>query len=409
MMPENKMTDNDILNQIVSEASEVSEKNEDISKLRELLDKEYSDRDISELTPEDALEIRKDGLVVAEREFDTDASGKPNFIKEHSPDRVPKSADLSIFDSSEADLEEVREETLRKNIGIVGKNHNISDEDVMALLDIMIAYRKDKSINVYNRMPFNLQKQVRDLCIANGAPMTYCNQIAKMMIEEMISETEVDQTFIDFEKSLETAMKIPSLVDLYEEHMEDQINVKLPIMADAIENEDPEKARMLREVSDRFTWARTLEFAKKAFDENSRLRKLMRRDHSKYMRFAEELNFANRNTRFRMPDVTLIYPTLVKVINADEDNDITEEEIQKFVTLIIKSCDNLNKEDTVDASYIYYLFKNISMLSYAKTREESAADAFSVELISNIKALIYYIRAKEAAFNANNQPTKRNK
>ena len=76
---------------------------------------------------------------------------------------------------------------------------------------------------------------------------------------------------------------------------------------------------------------------------------------------------------------------------------------------IIKSCDNLNKEDTIDAAYIYYLFKNISMLSYAKTREESAADAFSVELISNIKALIYYVRAKEAAFNANNQPTKRNK
>ena len=409
MSEEIKKTDNEILEDIVKEAAETSADNEDIVKLREIMDKKYADKDVSaELTPEDAIKIRE-GLVAAQREFDTDASGKPNFIKEHSPENTVKPADLSIFDASEKDLEEAREDTMKKNIGAVSKSHNISDNEVMAILDLMIAYRKDKSINIYNRMPPGIKKQVTDLCIQNCAPMSYCNTIAKMMIEEMISETEVDQTFIDFEKSLETAMKIPSLVDLYEEHMEDQINVKLPIMADAIENEDPEKAKMLRDVSDRFTWARTLEFAKKAFDENSRLRKLMRRDHSKYMKFAEALNFANRNTRFRMPDVTLTYPTLLKVITAEEDNDITEEEVQKFVTLIIKSCDNLNKDDTVDAAYIYYLFKNISMLSYAKTREESAADAFSVELISNIKSLIYYVRAKEAAFNANNQPTKRNK
>ena len=408
-MPENKMTDTEILNQVVQEAAEVSSENEDIVKLREIIDSKYADKDVAkELTPDDAIKVRE-GLIAAEREFDTDASGKPNFIKEHSPEGTVKPADLTIFDATGEDLEEVREAAMKQNIVAVSKNPNISNDEVMVLLDLMIAYRKDKSMNVFNKMPPGIKKQVTDLCIQNGAPMSYCNTIAKMMLEEMIAETEVDQTFIDFEKSLETAMKIPSLVDLYEEHMEDQINVKLPIMADAIENEDPEKAKMLRDVSDRFTWARTLEFAKKAFDESSRLRKLMRRDHSKHMKFAEELNFANRNTPFRMPDVTLAYPTLVKVINADEDNDITEEEIQKFMTLIIKSCDNLNKEDTIDAAYIYYLFKNISMLSYAKTREESAADAFSVELISNIKALIYYVRAKEAAFNANNQPTKRNK
>ena len=49
------------------------------------------------------------------------------------------------------------------------------------------------------------------------------------------------------------------------------------------------------------------------------------------------------------------------------------------------------------------------MLSYVNTDSEQAADAFSAELISNIKALMYYINVKEGEFYAGNQPRDRGK
>ena len=97
----------------------------------------------------------------------------------------------------------------------------------------------------------------------------------------------------------------------------------------------------------------------------------------------------------------------MKVLANDEDNDITTAEVDKFLVLIFKSCDNLKKDELVDAAYIYYLLKNVSMLSYINENSTKTADTFSAELISNIKTLIYYIRAKEAAFYANNQPAER--
>ena len=87
----------------------------------------------------------------------------------------------------------------------------------------------------------------------------------------------------------------------------------------------------------------------------------------------------------------------------DPDNDLTEENVNKFLVLLYRSCSNLHKDELVDASYIYYLLKNISMLNYINDHSSKAADTFSVELISNIKAMMYYIMAKEEEFYASNK------
>ena len=69
----------------------------------------------------------------------------------------------------------------------------------------------------------------------------------------------------------------------------------------------------------------------------------------------------------------------------------------------------MDAHNLLDAAYIYYVTKNISMLSYVDEDSSKSADSFSVELISNIKALIYYLTMKEEEFNASNQSGKRSK
>lgn len=402
-----KKSDEEILKDIAEEAKEYAEGNEDIQKIREIQEKEYEGRDIkAELTPSDAIDDPSipEGLVAANREFNVDASGKPIFTREAGTD--DDAADVDILHTE--DLDSINDEKFKEAfLDTTAKIHQISDEGAVGLLDVMMAYKHDKSISVYGRLPEEIKTQVKQICLSSGIPMANANKVAKMMIEQLIAETAQDNTFIDFEKSLNEAMKIPSLVDMYEEHMGETMGEKIPAMAAAIEKEDPEKAQMLRDVATRYEWARDFTFARKMYDEVTLIRKAVRRDFEKSARFADELNFMNKNSKFRMPDATTLRPILMKVLANDEDNDITVGEVDKFLVLIFKSCDNLKKDELVDAAYIYYLLKNISMLSYINENSTKAADTFSAELISNIKTLIYYIRAKEAAFYANNQPAER--
>lgn len=401
---ENVPTESD-LDKMVQMAKEVAEENEDIESVRKAEERTEEERMSLETT--DAIEVDglPEGVTAAEREFAMDPSGKPIFTKEGH--ELP-TADIPIESVDDLDQFNDREfeEKFMENTKSI---HNLSDEDAIALLDILTAYRRDKSINVYAKLPDTIKNQVKEICMSANVPMTNANSVARMMMDEMISETATDQTFIDFEKSLNAAMKIPSLIDLYEEHMNDTMNVKLPAMADAIEKEDPTKAKMLRDIAVRYDWARDYSFTRDMYESTARYRKYVRKNYTKWKEYADNLNYANNDSKFRMPDATTLYPILIKQIANDDENDIMAFEVEKFLTLILSTCDNLNNHDVLDAAYIYYLLKDITMLSYVNEDSSQAADTFSAELISNIKALIYYIRAKEVEFDASNQPRKRGK
>ena len=393
---ETHKTDEELLEEVVTAAAENAEENEDIEHIRDLQHKEYEDRELETLTPDDAIPLPDlpDGVIAVERTFPTDASGKPIFTKEGRESAPAADVDILHVD----DLDKINDAAFEEGFKKVATAHEISDEDAVALLDLLMAYKKDKSISVYNKMPSGIKDQVKQICLTTGIPLSNANMVAKAMLEEMISETATDQTFIDFEKSIAAAMKIPSLIDIYEEHISETVSEKLPKMADAIREEDPEKAEMLMSIAKRYDASRDFSEMRAVYDSTSRIRKLIRRDFGKWRRFAEELNLMNKNTRFRMADATSLYPILIKVIANDIDSDIDEIGVQKFMVLLCSSCFNLKKDDLVDASYIYYLLKNISMLGYVNDDSSKGADSFSVELISNIKSIIYYIIACEDAF-----------
>ena len=401
-------TDEDLLKEVVETAAENAKENEDIEHIRELQHKEYENRDIAELVPDDAIKDDNlpEGIVAAERTFVTDASGKPNFIKEAT--EVVPAADVDILHLD--DLDEINNENFKRNfVENTAKTHELSDEDAIIIFDLMVAYKKDKDMPVYSKLPESIKKQVRQICMSANIPMSNANMVARMMLDELIDETGTDQAFIDFEKSIAEAMKIPSLIDIYEEHISETVDKKLPAMAEAIKDEDPEKAQMLLDIADQYAASRTYSKMKEIYDTNSRIRKVVRRDYDKWNKFGDELNVMNENSKFRVPDATSLHPILMKVIANDDDNDLAEKDVNKFLTLLYRSCDNLHKDEIVDASYIYYLLKNISMLGYVNDSSAKTADSFSAELISNIKAMMYYIMTKEEEFYASNKPTRTRK
>lgn len=394
----------DEMNDMINAAKEVAESNEDIMAVRE----ERTDEERMSLETEDEIKMEglPEGVTAAKKEFALDPSGKPIFTTETTGEL--KASEKNIFE-----LDGVKDEndaTFRNSfISNAKVIHNMSDEDAIYMLDLLTLYRKDKTINIYAKLPESVKSQVKQICMSANVPLSNANMVAKMMMDQMIEETAADQTFIDFEKSLDTAMKIPSLIDIYEEHVNETMEEKIPAMANAIKDEDPEKAKMLMDIGERYTWAKTYSYMRDKYEELARIRKYVRKQYSDVQKRAENVNYMNRDSSFRMPDATILYPILIKKIANDPDNDIDEVGVQKFLTLLFSTIEDMDAHNLLDAAYIYYVTKNISMLSYVDEDSSKSADSFSVELISNIKALIYYLTMKEEEFNASNQSGKRSK
>ena len=372
--------DIDIVSQF---AKEMADENEDISHLREIMDTNSPIQ----------------GLTSAEKAFNLDENGKPIFVKEASE---LKESDLDIMTTIDGGIDLENDKIFKQSFNENSRDtYGLNDEEAAQVLDCILSYKKDKKFNVYSHLPSKLRIFVNQICAQNQLSPSMRNTIAKDLIAQFISEAATDTTFIDFEKSLEKAMKIPSLTDVYNEYLNETMDKKLPAMADAIEATDPDKAHMLRSIAKRFSWAVTYSEIISQYEENARIRKSVRKEYENYNKFATELNYANKNTQFKMADATVIYDVIKRVV-IDEDEELTDVDAMKFVTLLCRAVENRKNDDVVDASYIYYLLKNIIMISYSN---EQAKSSFSSELISNIKIVMYYVREKESEFNEEHSST----
>lgn len=334
-------------------------------------------------------------------------------------DTMP-SADVSLFDINNA--EAIDEATKARAADTAKGTFDLSDDDTYEMLNVISEMKKDPNYPVYNNLPDKLKEIIRQLAASNNIPFSRLNAVARMVMDEFMKEASVEQAFIDFEKSLNEALKIPSIIDLYTEHTRTVMEENIPQMIERIKDEAPEKAEMLAKVKEAFTKSYTFSEAKKAFEENTRIRKAMRRHDLEFKRSLNEFNFRNEKSNFKMNDVTELPEVLYHILIeepamieaeykadgrtfADTDieakilaMDINGADIEKLCILLCKSCDNLNPHDVIDAAYMYYMMKNIIVLKH--TRE--AKTDFAIELISNICDLIAFIRDKEAEFNAAN-------
>lgn len=300
------------------------------------------------------------------------------------------------------------------------ENFNLNDEEMIQLIDCISHYKKDKNYPVYKNLPATIKADLTKAAVEAGYPMSNINQFAKYAMDQLINNAELEGAFVDLEKSIDEALNIPSISDLYSEHVSKVMDEIIPESIDRIREEYPEKADMLEKVRDAFHRAFSLCDLKVAYNSNARLRKSIRRYTTELDRELNYFNHKNEKTNFKMIDVTEVpaalfealvtYPTYVQKMHEEAGDEvpelykkilsykITAEDIDKFSILLAKSCENLNAEDLIDASYMYYLSKNMVVLKYS---QEAKTD-FAAELISNVCGTIAFIREKEAEFNESN-------
>lgn len=327
-------------------------------------------------------------------------------------------SNISLLDIGDTEAEEksVNERALEE----AKDNYEMSDEEVGNMLEIFSRFRSDPSYPVYKNLPEVLKKMVRDMAFTYNIPSNQWNDIARMIVNEMLNDAKMKEALIDFEKSLDEALKMPSITDVYSEHTREVMEVRIPEMIEKIKDEEPEKAAMLDGVRQMFTKSYDFSLAREEYLKNTRLRKALRRYDMEFKRTLDNFNFLNSKSKFRMNDVRELPEVLTKVLMEDDliltdengdkiDGDhplfhmtFSDTDIKKFCILICKSCENMNPDDIVQASYMYYMMRNIIAL---KTSTE-AKTPFAAELISNICETIAFIRDKEAEFNADHSTDK---
>lgn len=372
------------LDMVYDELLNIANNNEDIQNIRNL--HERAENYVPDV-----------GVKEATASFNIDENSMPIYAAE-STEVLKEASDVDLMNVKEID--DINEKNLINSINNKIQEEGLSDKEANAILDAILTYRRDPKANVFNMLPLSMKTVINNICANNNIPITQRNSVAKTMLDQILKEAEQDQEFVDIDKALDKAMRIPSLIDVYNDYSVETMDEKIPAMADAIRETDPERAEMLEEVNRRFNYAINYAELKEQFDNKASIRKAMRRDYLKWHKMAELVNFINQDTEFKMPDAKMLGGILSKVLLEEENTDIEEKDVFKFLVLVFKSIDKYRDQTNIlNAAYIYYLLKNIMMLNYVN---DKAKGSFSVELISNIKTMIYYIRVREAEFNALN-------
>ena len=394
-----KLTE-DQLNDIVNAA--------EMAKPDEVIKMEKSIKNAKEITLEGS-----DGFTEEIKNISLDSSYEELLGGESA--KVLAEANVSLFDIENANNElsdEDVEERVKDNLSQL---MDLPEMEMIEFTSLISKYRKNKKDfpNAFAQLPQTFKNMLIETARAQGIPFTEYNKMAKMFLDEIVSQAEMDKVFVDIEKSLNEALKMPTIGDLYSEHTKEIMDVKIPEIIEKIKDTEPENAKTLEDIRAIFYRAYSLEDLKIHYEENARTRKLMRRDFNDPIRFCDEFNLKNDRSKFKMSDCRSIGPALCKVFLEEEVDDesrirklnIQTEDLNKFVILFCRTSMNKDPSNLMDAAYMYYGLKNITMLNL--TNETKTP--FAAELINNICDIIEFIREKEAEFNASNVNNKRKK
>lgn len=341
-------------------------------------------------------------------------------------DRIAKkfesvTADVSLLDIKDGATNPVNEEKVINTVASeLKENLNLSNDGVLQLIDVMSMMKKDPKYPVYKNLPNEVKSVVTKLAMDNNADMSMLDEMSKMLLNEFMNSAGMEQSLVDLERALDESLKMPSVMDLYSDHIREVMEVKIPEVVEELKDTDPDKADMLNEVKRMFTLSYTYGLARDMYLADSTLRKAIRRHKTEFRRSIDLFNYQNDKSNFKMNDAshvpTALTDLLIESPNRDAamyteagepvpenitkilNMDIKPSDIEKFCVLIFRSARNFDPMAVDCAAYMYYLVRNIIALRH--TRE--AKTAFAAELINNICNTITFIRDKESEFNASN-------
>jgi hypothetical protein len=296
--------------------------------------------------------------------------------------------DVNIDDSP------ITEEEMKKNVGILDENGNISipDEDLHTLIDIVNRRMNKEEFNIYKALPREIQKQIDETI---GIPTNQVgpvvvpnelrharNSLAESLIDQFIMNTSIDRAKNDLNKEIEKVFE-QSAQDIAE-YSVDYVQERNAKYREYIETmEDEEKKAKLTETLDVIDSAYTLDPLKE-FAKTCKIKKYDIENPKNYFR-----DFLNKykNSTYNIYDIKLTLPILERKIVDDEN--YNNADVVAFLVCFCKYIQNFKVENVLEHSFMYYVIYNIVIAdANVSDKTKDVSDKFMdniKEVINNIK------------------------
>lgn len=293
-----------------------------------------------------------------------------------------KTLEFNHFDNINSDIEDIIDNNLKDSIS---SNYDMSEEDVIKFTNLILKVRHNKKIDIYNELPEKLKNHIIDMANEQKIPENLKEQFlqysAKMIINELIDDVELNSLSIDLEKAMKELIPTPS--EMYSETNRDYIENEFPVIAEKIKDEDPIKAQNLLDMRQGFIDSYTFEPMYKLLD-NSKIVKNIRRADKTWKRIDNEYISVAAKCKFNLHPLSDILKSLIKIGYSDIES-------KRIITLFVYTYTN-NIEDYNDEleynniyrnSFANYFEANISNLAI----NENLISDFSKNIKENLNKL----------------------
>ena len=369
-------------NESIQSMYEAKEKSAD--ELRELLDEEAETSDTSSEVDPESGQPTGTHVVVA---------GWGMGRKENLFDDFLGIDDDELKPSSEADTD-ITESHVSKAMD--SKDLKADFATIEKVKELIMKRNRGERIK-YSELPEVLKEKVNPVVAALGrgytAPQIKAvrNMMADDIIESFYSEIitqKIDKEVVDLDTSIKNLAKT-EYVDVNSDQRKQHFNtfvIKFPQMAEKIKNTDPEKAKVMLDVSEGFKQAHSMEEMYAAYG-NSKIR-VRRIDVEKLDKTIRRFNYKYENSTMVIRDIS----SAVDVLSRHVNKRISLTAIKTFVAIICKYCENMKPSNLAEHTFMYYLINNILSLDIPFTNE--ADIIWNDEFLNNINKFLTLIEER---------------
>ena len=307
------------------------------------------------------------------------------------PVKVAEEQQAPITDE---DLEDVPVSTLEVTDDQVLTNmHNIvgdaiSDNDAMALVDIMRRYKAGEKFSVFNALPETIKLQIRKSASETGEAPRHAilEFFAKNLINDIISDAFMSTEINNFQEELNTYAKAAGnvtgvIVDSYTDEVKEKFETGLLETADKIQESNPEKADELREIAKYFCYTHTLELIKKHIENggDTYLNRCYKKSR-KIKQYTASFNAYYEGTVPKIRDIESLAIPFRQLM-------VDEEVAETLVVMLGDSCYEQPKGSLVGNVYAFYLLTGVMNIAMSADTSDTIR-----EIRNNIAILVSEVR-----------------
>ena len=294
--------------------------------------------------------------------------------------------EFSDLDNIDIDVEELLQESIKTEMS---NKFDLSDEDTLKFATVINRVRANEDFNVYKELPDpikeNINKAMDEEGIAKSDRYLYLNNFARMLIEEIISDSEFNALSIDLEKAMGEVLPTP--LEMYSETNRDYIENKFLEVAEKIKEEDPDRAQNLINMRLGYIHAYNFDNMYDTLDNTNVINKIRKASKS-WNRIDNEYKLLAGKCKFKLYPLNETKNDLIKIGLGKES---AEKLCALFVYTYIEDTDDIIDEtiynDIYRNSFANYFEMNMRNLALMKT----PVTDFSKEIKDNIVKLSSYI------------------